>query len=391
MMPSSEHLFAYQSLLGAVFCAKLVHILDLLYCQTQQDIFFIDWEQPHTSVSGNPTVSVWRSVFVANEWVKIQTERSTSIELTLFFLIFLLEGVGVQSFATLIPGSKGDPGIPPHMLLRFALSTFLIMIIAFGQWLIRWVFWDRFIKDRVWQFVDLLTVTNISCLLLEERFYGYYLHGRSVHAHAEADMLQLNLNLKREEDGLVAKRGLKPESDVQTFLVYLARGVRDKYDSAFAGGGGYHMPQSRKVDRRTGRRRGFQASPEDALRRHSDVNAFLIDFVSNNLDRNKIEVRPKLYIEKLLGMPPEMTDNSSTSLFLEDPDGGFKKVLLAGHEYNLTLLNILTYGLFDMIYTNTFVSIFATYGIDLLFRLLRNELSLRNISFKTLIDSRFLL
>ena len=36
-------------------------------------------------------------------------------------------------------------------------------------------------------------------MLLEERFYGYYLHGKSVHAHADADLLQLNSNLKREE------------------------------------------------------------------------------------------------------------------------------------------------------------------------------------------------
>ena len=52
-------------------------------------------------------------------------------------------------------------------------------------------------------------------MLLEERFYGYYLHGKSVHAHADADLLQLNSNLKREEDGLVARRGLEPDSDVQ--------------------------------------------------------------------------------------------------------------------------------------------------------------------------------
>lgn len=42
--------------------------------------------------------------------------------------------------------------------------------------------WLRCGKDRVWQFVDLLAVTNISCILLEERHFGFYLHGRSVTA-----------------------------------------------------------------------------------------------------------------------------------------------------------------------------------------------------------------
>ena len=41
-------------------------------------------------------------------------------------------------------------------------------------------------------------VTNISCILLEEKHFGFYLHGRSAHDHADADMAQLNANLKLE-------------------------------------------------------------------------------------------------------------------------------------------------------------------------------------------------
>ena len=73
-------------------------------------------------------------------------------------------------------------------LLRFALSSFMLLIMSLCQGLFRWLVWDRFVEDRVWQFVDLLAVTNISCFLMEERFYGHYLHGRSVHAHADSDM-----------------------------------------------------------------------------------------------------------------------------------------------------------------------------------------------------------
>ena len=34
---------------------------------------------------------------------------------------------------------------------------------------------------------DLLHDTALSALLLEERHYGFYLHGRSVHKHADAN------------------------------------------------------------------------------------------------------------------------------------------------------------------------------------------------------------
>ena len=47
-----------------------------------------------------------------------------------------------------------------------------------------------------------------------------------VHDHADADMPTLNENLKREETGLVALRGLVADSRVQTFEVYLSRKVR---------------------------------------------------------------------------------------------------------------------------------------------------------------------
>lgn len=62
----------------------------------------------------------------------------------------------------LVPKGNGDASTPEHMLLRFALSTGLLLAASLSQYLFMWAFWQRRIKDRVWQFVDLLAVTNIS-------------------------------------------------------------------------------------------------------------------------------------------------------------------------------------------------------------------------------------
>lgn len=35
-------------------------------------------------------------------------------------------------------------------------------------------------------------------LLLSHRCFGYYIHGRSVHGHADTNMEEMNINLKRE-------------------------------------------------------------------------------------------------------------------------------------------------------------------------------------------------
>ena len=58
---------------------------------------------------------------------------------------------------------------------------------------------DRYHRNRLLQFVDLLSLSNISVLVLDEPCHGYYIHGRSVHGHSDVNMDELNRNLKREE------------------------------------------------------------------------------------------------------------------------------------------------------------------------------------------------
>ena len=441
MMPMEDELGPFKALLVGCFAAKLLHVLDMIVQQASHDVFFVDWEQPQGHVPDAPegrddddrdrrkarrggrdrdrdrdrddrrdrdrdrrdsddeeaglkraggSVSVWRSVFVANEWVRLQTQRCVSLEFNLLFLLFLLRGLDQELFATEIPNQIGFPGVTPDPLLRFALSSFMLLVLSLGQWLFRWAIWDRFFEDRVWQFVDLLAVTNISCFLMEEKFFGHYLHGRSVHAHADTDMLELNKNLKREQDELCPKRGLQKDSEIQTFQVYLSRGIREQYDSVFEGGAS-RLPETKRATDQKGRPRGFRAGPDRALKRHREVNELLVGFVSESLEQHRLDIRPKSYLEKLLGVPPEMAFNTRTSIFLEDPAGRFKQLLLYGREYDLVLLHVLTYGMFDMVFMDTFVALFATYIVDLIVRFVRREVAKKNIASKTLMDDRLLL
>ena len=66
-------------------------------------------------------------------------------------------------------------------------------------------------------YIDLCSISNISVFILSDTIYGYYIHGRAVHGHADADMAEIVTSLKREEDNLCSKRGLGPDSDQQTF------------------------------------------------------------------------------------------------------------------------------------------------------------------------------
>lgn len=340
----------FREILIAVFVAKCVHIAELVYSQTKHDIFLIDWEQPrdsrdgdaesgggargsgssslqpagNTAAGADPShgVSTWRTVFVANEWAQLQSARSISLEVSLVFLLFFQQGLGLEDFSRLTPAGTGAPGVPHDLFLRFALSSFLLVALALVQWLARWAIWDRFVQDRIWQFVDLLAVTNISCLLLQEQNYGYYLHGRSVHEHADTDMLQVNRNLKREEDGLCAKRGLLKDSDTQSFEIFISREIRERYDKAIRGAGQLAAARAGRSAQRDPRRRGFASSPEDLLLRQRETNEFLTAFVSGTLERETLRVREKEYWERLINLPPEIAPNTRESIFLADPAGG---------------------------------------------------------------------
>lgn len=52
-------------------------------------------------------------------------------------------------------------------------------------------------QDKLTQFVDLASITNVSTLALDSKLHGYYIHGRSPHGFADVDMKALITNLKK--------------------------------------------------------------------------------------------------------------------------------------------------------------------------------------------------
>ena len=100
--------------------------------------------------------------------------------------------------------------------------------------------------------------------------------------------------------------------------------------------------------------------------------------------------------ESLVNWPPDnlpqnTSDDADRSVFLEDTSGKFKRLLLAGREFDMVLLSVVTYCMVDMATASTYTAIFVTYAIDLAVRTVRAALATANIAQKTLLDDRFLL
>jgi meckelin len=84
-----------------------------------------------------------------------------------------------------------------HILL-FATEAICWLVVIAIQLIFRFLIFDRFYRNRLMQYSDVMSLSNISLLILDERYHGYYIHGRSVHATADTDMQELINFLQKE-------------------------------------------------------------------------------------------------------------------------------------------------------------------------------------------------
>ncbi len=59
--------------------------------------------------------------------------------------------------------------------------------------------YERYFEHKLRQFVDFCSVANVSVLVLSRPLFGHYIHGKSVHGHADTDMRQMNYNFRKEQ------------------------------------------------------------------------------------------------------------------------------------------------------------------------------------------------
>ncbi|EDL98449.1 similar to transmembrane protein 67, isoform CRA_b [Rattus norvegicus] len=286
-MPVQEERFV--TYVGCAFAMKALQFLHKLISQITIDIFFIDWERPKGKVlkavegeggvrSATVPVSIWRTYFVANEWNEIQTVRKINPLFQVLTTLFFLEVVGFKNLALMDPSSSlsrslSDYAAPYSRILRYAVATTIWLVIGIVQAVFFAAFYERFIEDKIRQFVDLCSMSNVSVFLLSHRCFGYYIHGRSVHGHADTNMEDMNMNLRREAENLCSQRGLVPNTDGQTFQIAVSSQMRQHYDRIHE-----------TLTRRNGPARLLSSSGstlEQSIKAYHAMNKFLGSFIDH--------------------------------------------------------------------------------------------------------------
>ncbi|AWO96636.1 putative meckelin isoform 2 [Scophthalmus maximus] len=395
-LPAQEEKFV--TYIGCAFTLKAVQFLHKLMLQVSVDVFLIDWERPRSKANrtvqatGEPKrdpspVSIWRTYFVANEWNEIQAIRKISPTFQIMAVLFFLEVLGFSNLAlrdpwpTLVRSSQAYT--PSYSLtLRYGLAATLWLCIGLLQVIFFTVFYEHFVEDKIRQFVDLCSISNISVLLLSQRCFGYYIHGRSVHGHADTNMEEMNNNLKREAESLCGQRGLLPNTDVQTFQVSLTNRLRSQYDRI-----------REPLSRRNGPSRLIDASTanpfEQNTRAYHTMNHFLGSIIDHAHPDMDYIVKDKLMFERVIGM--EFLEPSEKSIFYNDEAHSFSDVLFYGNEATLLIFDTLFFCVVDLGSQSFVLAAVLTYVQQMIFRLIRNFFGRKNLVNKTLVDERFLI
>ncbi|XP_039608640.1 meckelin-like [Polypterus senegalus] len=393
-LPTPEKEYNFITYVSCAFALKVIHLLHKLASQLSIDIFFIDWERPRgrgyrtLQVGTEPKstmspVSIWRTYFVANEWNEIQTLRKTCPAFQIMAVLFFLEVVHFEDLATVnashVPIVKRE--IPWHQILRYSIACTTWLTIGFLQIFFFASLYERFVKDKIKQFVDLCSVSNISVLILSSRCFGYYIHGRSVHGYADTNMEEMSLNLKREAENLCGQRGLQPNTDTQTFQILITNKMRQQYDRI-------HEPLIKK--KVPSHLLDSSVNPvEQSIKAYHTMNKFLSAFIDHANRETDYIIKDKLLVEKIISM--EFLEPMEKSIFYNDDAYSFTDVLYYGNEASLLIFDTLFFCIVDIASESYVLAAVLTYFQQRFFKMIRSIAGRKNLVAKTMVDDRFLL
>ncbi|CAF0975869.1 unnamed protein product [Adineta ricciae] len=383
----------FRILLIVAFVLKTIDIIHVIARQTTIDIFFMDWERPKAGDLNH--VSAWRTCFVANEFNEIQTFRRIRVSFHLLLVLLLLKVIGLENFASANPiVSLSEPErmenstVDYDKVFRTGIAFPILVGTAFLQYIVYIIFYQRFIEDKIINFVDLCSVSNISVFILDHIRHGYYIHGRSPHGTTDVNMKDMLMNLDRESRMMSGTRGLQDNSSDQIFIMKINRSFRMQYEALFRKYYNFVGPKRRM--------NGRENYTDVLLESYQNLNSFLCAYIDCSLPAHHYFIRNRYFLEKIFNYEFQIGIGSGLagyldSLFFVDNDRTFTKILFYGEEDSLFIWNATTFLFIDYLSQDYVLAAILAYLLNLIAVGLRNSFGRRNLSKKTLVPRELLI
>ncbi|KAI8586236.1 Meckelin, partial [Geranomyces variabilis] len=375
------------ALLSILACFGLT-ILRKLHQQCTIDVFLIDWEQSKGRLTRADTPTSPPRL--------APTYRRVNVEISLLAMYFVFEGLSVRYAAVARPAwTDLAPGKESTVML-FAIEAMMWLALAGVQMLFRALIYDRYYKSKLYNFVDVLSMANLSLVAFDELCHGYYVHGQSIHPCADTNVGELNAYLRREKADLVPRRGLN-DTDQQCFEMYAQKEMRAAFNkvygikvfitaTAMSTSFTLHFTLAERMSPEKQLRR-FGGVDEARVCAYETVNHFLKSFFDRNLKEFQYMVRERSTLERVLANTPDV---SHSSALFHDPDS-FTTLLLYGIEVHLLLFYALVYSAVSQSTGSTGAAALVTCAVDAAIRAGRRHFGARNLSKKMMMDQKFLI
>ncbi|KAH6590539.1 hypothetical protein BASA61_005298 [Batrachochytrium salamandrivorans] len=415
---SSRNLGPYDSIdiwraifLHSIFIHRRISVDDFdsgySFCRGSNHIFFIDWERSKglivspgndiTTAATSP-VSIWRSIFMANQWNALQTYQRIYVGHTLIALLAILEGTGLRYLSATRAGFADLSADTTNPFLLVAIDLFFWVLLLVLQMVVKSIY-ERLHPNKLLQYIDILSLANVSMLIFDAPCHGYYVHGRSVHSYADTNMMELNNFLKKEENDMVPRRGLQ-DTNQQSFEIFVTRKMRSTFDKIFDQN--TVLPQGtqrlkKMSDRLTmnavkikGSKDSITPANELQIKEYKQVNDFLRSLSTRyqilpNLKENPYLIREKTYFEQFAVSP----DQSEGNVFFP-AETGFSHTLLYGIEMHMTIAYMYIFVYVDILTDSPSKAALVVWVVHFLIGFARGALGEKNLARKTLLDWRFL-
>lgn len=399
------------AMLYTAVVAKAVTVLYRLVEQCNADYFVIDWERSKGQLLRENKVvpvSMWRSTFVANELNELQALRYWHPLLTMAIILLFLVGLEYLCMSASVPqGSRHVGGMAETFeTLRIAIDLFFWVAVALVMYLLEYQVYYRFaVVHPLQAFIDLCSVSNVSIVILLEQQWGFYIHGESIHAHADVSMQEFQNNLFLEAQGNLPVRGLGGLSKYQAFEVYLGPYTRQYLYMCYMEMQLEHLRSLGKREKLINPAQwhylsfvfGFSRKP----RVYSQAALAIKDRINNAFQQSVRRAESSLFVkfvlQKWLDFPPNVMymngpqqgDRGGKDLFFIDSTESYGRAFLCGLDFDLFVLYAALFAAIDSSLNNPYAAMVLTFAVEVVLRFYRVREGLINMSHKTMIDDRF--
>jgi meckelin len=359
------------------------------WVQCHPDVFLMDWEPSRDPPKAkNPAQpSAWRRLMAGNELIRLSVSRSYSISLTIMAMLLFLLGLKLEQLSSPVPAVLVDTG-ESYAVLRFAIDTFLWALIILVQGILTFVAW-LVIRNPFLNYIDLCATANISVLLRESSGVGYYIHGRSVHAHADDTQAALTENIRSESNNKVGLRGLETGTTEQVFRIFFSEAVAYSIKTSVDG---VRQKLSRKA-LAAAKEANARTNPEvDTMKEFRAVNAYLCRFFegssAGDAQIGKFQIRQPTGAEQWLGWAPELTGDS---IFTPVDDASYRRMFLSGIQWWLAVTEGMLFAAVDIAVGNVAVAALVTFFFDFAYTYGFSTFFRINVGQDAIYDHHFLL